>query len=119
MDEGLQSPPKNVSNISVSFSSFQYLAPLSIRSIIILGDLTNNLHFGNNRDYVIPFYWLKICRYRMHCVEWAWIMRRILRQEDLCNQCKMRTGGESGSWCFIDLWRIRPEPFHTGQLFLC
>lgn len=40
-------------DIGVGFSSFHYLAPLSIRSIKIRGDLINNLHIENNRDYVI------------------------------------------------------------------
>ena len=39
-------------DIGVGFSSFQYLAPLSIRSIKIRGDLINNLHIANNHDYV-------------------------------------------------------------------
>jgi len=39
-------------DIGVGFSSFQYLAPLSIRSIKIRGDLIHNLHHAENRDYV-------------------------------------------------------------------
>ena len=39
-------------DIGVGFSSFQYLAPLSIRSIKIRGDLIHNLHIANNYDYV-------------------------------------------------------------------
>jgi EAL domain-containing protein (putative c-di-GMP-specific phosphodiesterase class I) len=46
-------PPKGVSNISVSFSSFHNLATHSIRSIKIRGDLINDLHFEDNRDHVI------------------------------------------------------------------
>ncbi len=40
-------------DIGVGFSSFHYLAPLSIRLIKIRGDLINNLHIENNRDYVV------------------------------------------------------------------
>lgn len=40
-------------DIGVGFSSFQYLAPLSIRSIKIRGDLIRNLHIANNYDYVV------------------------------------------------------------------
>ena len=39
-------------DIGVGFSSFHYLAPLSIRSIKIRGDLIRNLHIANNYDYV-------------------------------------------------------------------
>jgi Amt family ammonium transporter len=39
-------------DIGVGFSSFQYLAPLSIRSIKIRGDLIRNLHIANNYNYV-------------------------------------------------------------------
>ena len=39
-------------DISVGFSSFHFLAPLSIHSIKIQGDLIRNLHHANNRDYV-------------------------------------------------------------------
>ncbi|MEO8343155.1 MAG: EAL domain-containing protein [Gallionella sp.] len=39
-------------DIGVGFSSFHYLAPLSIRSIKIRGDLIRNLHISNNYDYV-------------------------------------------------------------------
>jgi diguanylate cyclase (GGDEF)-like protein len=40
-------------DISVGFSSFNYLAPLSIRSIKIHGDLIRNLHIENNREYIV------------------------------------------------------------------
>ncbi|MEO8331861.1 MAG: EAL domain-containing protein, partial [Gallionella sp.] len=40
-------------DIGVGFSSFNYLAPLSIRSIKIRGDLINNLHLAQNRDYLV------------------------------------------------------------------
>ena len=39
-------------DIGVGFSSFHYLATLSIRSIKIRGDLIRNLHIANNYDYV-------------------------------------------------------------------
>ena len=39
-------------DIGVAFSSFQYLAPLSIHSIKIQGSLIQNLHLASNRDYV-------------------------------------------------------------------
>ena len=44
-------------NIGVGFSSFHYLAPLSIYSIKIRGDLIQNLHIETNREYV-----KKLCR---------------------------------------------------------
>lgn len=40
-------------DIGVGFSSFHYLAPLSIRSVKIRGDLIRNLHIANNYDYVV------------------------------------------------------------------
>ncbi|MFZ5524041.1 MAG: putative bifunctional diguanylate cyclase/phosphodiesterase [Pseudomonadota bacterium] len=40
-------------DIGVGFTSFNYLAPLSIRSIKIRGDLINNLHLEQNRDYLV------------------------------------------------------------------
>ncbi|MFZ2540531.1 MAG: EAL domain-containing protein [Gallionella sp.] len=39
-------------DIGVGFSSFHYLAPLSIHAIKIRGDLINNLHIEKNRDYL-------------------------------------------------------------------
>ncbi len=39
-------------DIGVGFSSFHYLAPLSIQSIKIRGDLIQNLHVANNYDYI-------------------------------------------------------------------
>ena len=39
-------------DIGVGFSDFHYLAPLSIRSIKIQGELIRNLHIANNYDYV-------------------------------------------------------------------
>ena len=40
-------------DIGVGFSAFHYLAPLSIRSIKIQGELIRNLHIANNHDYVV------------------------------------------------------------------
>ncbi len=40
-------------DIGVGFSAFHYLAPLSIRSIKIQGDLIRNLHIANNYDYIM------------------------------------------------------------------
>ena len=40
-------------DIGVGFSAFHYLAPLSIRSIKIQGELIRNLHIANNYDYVV------------------------------------------------------------------
>ena len=40
-------------DIGVGFSSFKYLAPLSIQSIKIRGDLIHNLHLATNYDYVV------------------------------------------------------------------
>lgn len=40
-------------DIGVGFSSFHYLAPLSIRSIKIQGDLIQNLNIENNYGYVV------------------------------------------------------------------
>jgi len=39
-------------DIGVSFTSFQYLAPLSIRAVKIQGNLIRNLHQAENRDYI-------------------------------------------------------------------
>ena len=39
-------------DIGVGFSSFHYLAPLSIQSIKIRGDLIQNLHIANNYEYI-------------------------------------------------------------------
>ena len=40
-------------DIGVGFSSFHYLAPLSIHSIKIQGDLIHNLQHQSNREYLI------------------------------------------------------------------
>jgi EAL domain-containing protein (putative c-di-GMP-specific phosphodiesterase class I) len=47
-------------DIGVGFSSFHYLAPLSISSIKIRGDLIHNLRHAENRDYVASL--CKTCR---------------------------------------------------------